>query len=191
MTHVDLEAEIRQTVQAYWRVRASLRLQAPGDAIAHQRLGFEGVVEVGSMSGLLSNESVGQAHAALSEYAATRLARDMFTALIAAFERRLVSRIVSGGGDGSGTLGALQRKVEGLVVVPQLLREDLVEVRERRNALIHHDGLADSKHVAAAALVHPRAPTFVPLLSVGTTVVPDGSYLTYAADVLVRYSAAL
>lgn len=191
MTHAQLLAEIRQVVENYWRIRASLRLQMPSGVDADMKIRFVGIVELGSMSGLLSDESVEQAHTALSSYAATRLARDMFNALIAVFERRLISRIVSNGGTGAGTLGALQREVENIVSVAQTLREDLVEVRERRNALAHHDGRADSKYVAAAFAVHPRAPTFVPLVSQGSIVVPDGDYLTYAADVLVRYSAVL
>ena len=143
------------------------------------------------MSDLLVNESVGQTHAALSDYAATRLARDMFNALIAVFERRLISRIVSSGANGSGTLGQLQHKVEIIVSLPQTLREDLIEIRERRNSLAHHDGLADARYVAAAAAVNVRAAPYVPIVNIDASIVPDGTYLTYAADVLVRYSAAL
>lgn len=191
MTHAQLLAEIRQVVENYWRIRASLRLQTPNGVGAERRIRFVGIVELGTMSGLLADESIGQAHSALSDYATNRLARDMFNALIAVFERRLISRIASGGGSCSGTLGRLQHNVENIVSVTQALREDLVEVRERRNSLAHHDGFADSKYVVAAAAVNPRAPTFVPLVTEGAPVVPDGSYLTYAGDVLVRYSSAL
>lgn len=190
MTHTQFLAETRQIVENYWRIRASLRLLNPSGT-GSERICFVGITEIGSMSGLLVNESVGQAYIALSDYAANRLARDMFNALIAVFERRLISRIVLEGADGSGTLGSLQQKVQKIVSIPQTLKEDLAEVRERRNALVHHDGFADSKYADAAAKVSPRAPAFVPPVIEGASVVPDGHYLTYASDVLVRYSAAL
>ena len=190
MTHSQFLAETRLIVENYWRIKASLRLQKPSGT-SSDRIRFVGITEIGSMSGLLANESTGQAHTALSDYVENRLARDMFNALIAVFERRVISRIVLGGSEGSGTLGNLLKKVQQIVSIPQMLKEDLVEVRERRNALVHHDGFAGSKYVAAAALVSPRAPDFVPPVIEGTSVIPDGRYLTYASDVLVRYSAAL
>ena len=56
---------------------------------------------------------------------------------------------------------------------------------------MHHGGLADAKYVAASAAVNLRWPAHVPNVCPSANVLPDGPYLTYAADVLIRYSGAL
>ena len=191
MTHADLVAGTREVVENYWRTRAALRLLVPGHVHGASKLQFEGIPHVGSMTGLLQNETIAEAHASLGDYATNRLARDIFVALIAVFERRLIARLLATGANTSGTLGTLQHRIQKLVSLPVDLTEDLDEVRERRNAQMHQDGQADHKYAAAALKVHARYPQYVPAVAFGTLVIPDGKYLTYAADVLVRYSAAL
>lgn len=191
MTLTDFEAGARDVVENYWRIRAALRLLVPGGISATTQLQFDGIPQLGTMSGLLQNETVAETHASLAAYATTRLSRDMFVALIALFERRLTARLLAAGVGASGTLGALQCAVQRLVSVPTDLIEDFDEVRERRNAQMHHDGHAHVKYIDAAFKVHGRSPQHVALVPVGTLVIPDGNYLTYAADALVRYSAAI
>jgi hypothetical protein len=191
MTHADVLAAVRATVENYWRSRAALALLEPRQGLATQNLAFTGIPSVGSMTNLLADETVAQAHQSLKAYAASRLAGDVFVALIAILEERLSFRIVQSGGTEGGTFGNLQTKVQQIFAIPPDLREDLNEVRERRNAQMHHRGLADPKYVAASALVNPRWPAYVPNVSLGANVLPDGPYLTYAADVVVRYSSAL
>lgn len=191
MSPADFEAGSRDIVENYWRIRAALRLLVPGRAAATSRLQFDGIPQLGTMTGLLQNETVAETHASLAAYATNRLSRDMFVALIALFERRLTTRLLAAGMNASGTLGALQHRVQTLVSMPNDLMEDLDEVRERRNSLMHHDGDAHDKYVDAASKAHSRNPQHVALVSAGTLVIPDGPYLTYAADVLVRYSAAI
>jgi hypothetical protein len=70
-------------------------------------------------------------------------------------------------------------------MVPATLIEDLSEVRERRNSMIHHADSATPKYVAAAATVSPRAHPFVKTVAVGENVSPTDAYLIYSADVLV------
>jgi hypothetical protein len=191
MTHAALVLRAREVVENYWRIRASLRLLAPGQAHGATALQFEGIPQVGSMTGLLQSETIAEAHASLGNYAANRLSRDMFVALIAVFEKRLIAYLRAAGLSTNGTLGTLQFRVQTIASVPADLVEDLDEVRERRNAQMHHDGQADQKYVDAALKVHARFPQHVAAVAVGTFVIPDGSYLTYAADVLVRYSAEI
>lgn len=191
MIHADFEASAREVVENYWRIRAALKLMQPIIKNDTQPLRFEGIPQVGCMSGLLRTETISEAHTSLGAYAAHRLSRDMFLALIAAFERRLINWLTTAGQGSSGTLGFLQNTVQKTTSLPSDLIEDLDEVRERRNALMHHDGLADDKYVAASIKVHSRTPSHIPIVVIGTPIVPDGRYLTYAADVLARYSAAI
>jgi hypothetical protein len=191
MTHTDLVVGVREVVENYWRIRAALRLLAPAKAHAASRLQFEGIPQVGSMTGLLQRETIAEAHASLEEYATNRLSRDMFIALLAVFEKRLIACLRAAGSNTGGTLGSLQFRVQTVSSVPAGIAEDLDEVRERRNAQMHQDGRADQKYVDAASKVHARFPGHVAAVAAGTFVIPDGSYLTYAADVLVRYSAVI
>ena len=191
MTHSDFEASAREVIENYWRIRAALKLMRPTIENGAQQLQFEGIPQVGCMSGLLQAETIAEAHISLGAYVTHRLSRDMFLALIAAFEQRLISWLSMAGQGASGTLGGLQHAIQKVTSLPSDLIKDLDEVRERRNAQMHHNGLADDKYVAAALKVNARAPNHVPIVAVGTSVVPDGHYLTYAADVLARYSAAI
>lgn len=191
MIHADFEASAREVVENYWRIRAALKLVQPSVKNDAQPLRFEGIPQVGCMSGLLQTETIAEAHTSLGVYAVHRLSRDMFLALIAAFERRLISWLTTAGQGSSGTLGGLQNAVQKARSLPSDLIEDLDEVRERRNAQMHHDGLADGKYVAVSIKVHSRASSHVPIVAVGTSIIPDGRYLTYAADVLARYSTAI
>ena len=115
----------------------------------------------------------------------------MFLATIAGFESRLITRLISLGDSGEGTLGQLQARIEKLISVPVVLSEELSEVRERRNAMIHNGDLADAKYVAASAAVLPRAAPYVKATVIGDNVSPTEIYLTYSTDVLVRYSTAI
>jgi len=191
MTHADFEGSAREVVENYWRIRAALKLARPAIENGAQRLQFEGIPQVGCMSGLLQTETIAEAHTSLGAYAAQRLSSDMFLALISAFERRLIARLTLAGHGAFGTLGGLQHAVQKVVNLAPDLIEDFVEVRERRNALMHHNGLADVKYVSAALKVQSRASSYVAAVAIGMSVAPDGNYLTYAADVLARYSAAI
>ena len=172
MTHADVLAAVRSTVENYWRSRAALAFLEPREGLATQRLAFTGIPSIGSMANLLADETVAQAHHSLKAYAASRLAGDVFVALIAILEERLSFRVVQLGGAEGGTFGSLQTKIQQLVLVPSDLREDLNEVRERRNAQMHNGGLADVKYVAAAALANTRCPAYVPNVPLGANVLP-------------------
>lgn len=191
MTHDDFVAGAKEVVENYWRIRASLKLLAPTPTNGRSRLQFEGIPAVGSMSGLLQNETIDEARASLDRYASSRLARDLFIALIAVLERRFSARLIAANKTDTGTLGALQHAIERIATVPIDVREDFNEVRERRNALMHSDGRADDKYVDAANRVRIRSTGFVAAAARGDLVIPDGAYLTYAADVLTRYSASI
>jgi hypothetical protein len=125
---------------------------------------------------------------ALNDFIIRRLPRDLFLALIAEFEGRISARLVSLSQPEGGTLGKLQERIQAARTLPATLIEDLSEVRERRNSMIHHADRATPKYVAAAAMVLPRAHPFVKTVAVGENVSPTDAYLVYSADVMVRYS---
>lgn len=65
MTHTEVVAAVRATVENYWRSRAALVLLEPRKGFATQKLSFAGIPNIGSMTNLLANETVAQAHQSL------------------------------------------------------------------------------------------------------------------------------
>jgi hypothetical protein len=191
MTHADFEAAALDVLKNYWRIKAANALYLGAQHVASGLLEYTHVPQVGVTTNLLSRELAADALVALRDFVAQRLPRDLLLALIAEFESRLVSRLSALGKPTNGTLGGLQKRIQANVVIPSALAEDLDEVRERRNAMIHNADKAGAKYVAACAIVLPRAHPYVAITAEGNKVTPDPAYLAYGTDVLVRYSKCI
>lgn len=191
MTASQFEVAALEIYQNYWRIRATIALYGRIQIATEMRLDYANVPAVGFATLPTVSESVEDAIVAMNDFIARRLRRDLLLALIAEFESRLVAKIGSLGLSCDGTLGKLQNRLQGGMVISSDLAEDLGEVRERRNAMMHHGDLASARYVSAAALVRGRAGRYVATASVGDNVVPSDEYLAYAVDVLVRYSNAM
>jgi len=188
MTPAQFHAVALDLLKNYWRIKAANALQLSSPDIATGQLEYSNVPNVGVAINSFAAESVADALSALQTFLADRLPRDLFFALIAEFETRLVTRLLSLGDTGEGTLGQLQTRLEQRLPVPAGLSQDLKEIRERRNAMTHNHDLADHKYVLAAAAVLPRATPYVTAVVTGANVSPGDQYLAYSADALVRYS---
>jgi len=188
MTPAQFHAVALDLLKNYWRIKAANALQLSSPDIATGQLEYSNVPNVGVAINSFAAESVADALSALQTFLADRLPRDLFFALIAEFETRLVTRLLSLGDTGEGTLGQLQTRLEQSLPVPDGLSQDLKEIRERRNAMTHNHDLADHKYVLAAAAVLPRATPYVTAVVTGANVSPGDQYLAYSADALVRYS---
>lgn len=191
MTPARFRSTTLDLLKNYWRIKAANALYRSTRRVTADRLEYSNVPAVGFASNQFVSESVVDASLALNTFVLQRLPRDLLLALIAEFESRLVARLRSLGQPEDGTLGALQTKIQAKTTVPPTLIEDLNELRERRNAMIHHADIAGAKYVAASTSVLPRAAHFIKVTSVGDNVSPTEGYLAYAADVLVRYSDAI
>lgn len=191
MTPAQFQAAGQEILQNYWRINAANAVYGSLEIPATARLDYTNTPAVGLAQIPAATESVADAISALNSFIAQRLPRDLFLALIAEFESRVIFRLASLGLSTAGTLGQLQRRIEANLHPATVLVEDLDEVRERRNAMIHHADIAGADYVAASALVLPRAAPFVTATAIGDRITPTASYLTYAIDVLVRYSNAL
>ncbi len=191
MNTAQFQAATLEIVKSYWRIKAANALYRSSPLTATDRLEYANVPAVGLVTQDFTSETVAEAMSALQSYVARRLPRDLFLALIAEFESRVIVKLRSLGELEDGTLGALQNRLQARIRLPQTLLDDLNEIRERRNAMIHHGDIATRKYVIASAAVLPRACHFVTATGVGDNVGPTESYLTYSADVLVRYSNAI
>ena len=191
MTPAQFELKALEIVKNYWRIKAAAAFYRASHSETNVNLEYANIPSVGIASNHFGTETVRDATVALDDFINTRLPRDLFFALISEFEGRLSVRLVSLGGQGGGTLGALQDKIQASISVPPDLRNDLSEIRERRNVMIHHADLAQPRYVVAAAAVLPRANPHVKTVVVGENLSPTETYLAYAADVMVRYSNAI
>ena len=188
MSPSQFQAAALEVLKNYWRIKAANAVYRSSPDVATGRLEYSNVPVVGVTANQFASESVADAMSALHGFIVRRLPRDLFLALIAEFESRIVSRLISLGELGDGTLGELQARIQGRIALPKALVDDLNEVRIRRNMMIHHGDIADSKYVAASVAVSSRASPFVQVATAGDNVSPTEGYLAYSADVLVRYS---
>jgi hypothetical protein len=191
MNPAQFQSVTLEILKNYWRIKAANALYRSSTVLAADRMEYANVPVVGVVGNNFASEAVSDAIPALHGYIARRLPRDLFLALIAEFESRIVVRLRSLGEPEDGTFGTLQNRIQSRIPVPQTLIDDLNEVRERRNAMIHHGDIATPRYVAASAIVSLRAGHFVIAAVTGDNVSPTERYLTYSADVLVRYSNSI
>jgi hypothetical protein len=191
MTPLQFKAEALEILKNYWRIKAAIALYSASTDGTNVNLEYANIPTIGITSNRFGVESVKDAISALHDFIDRRLPRDLFLALIAEFEGRLSVRLVSLAEREDGTLGNLQSRIQARISVHTDLISDLNEIRERRNAMIHHADLADAKYVTTATAVLPRATPYVKAVVVGENLSPTETYLAYAADVMVRYSNAI
>jgi len=191
MTPARFQLRALEILKNYWRIKAAAAFYEASNSETNVNLEYANIPSVGITSNHFGAESVKDAISALHDFIDRRLPRDLFFALIAEFEGRLSVRLVSLGEREDGTLGSLQTRIQARISVHPDLINDLDEIRERRNAMIHDADLANAKYVAAAAAVLPRANPYVKAVVVGENLSPTETYLAYAADVMVQYSDSI
>jgi hypothetical protein len=191
MTPAQFHNSALDILRNYWRIKAANALYAQSPQVAEETLEYTNLPAVGMVANLLTTEPGADAMSALQDFVLCRLPRDLLLALIAEFESRLVFRLSTLGASTTGTLGTLQTRIQHRLSPATHLIQDLNEIRERRNVMIHDGDIAGPVYVAAAALVLPRAAPYVSPAAVGHRITTTDAYLTYAADVLVRYSDAI
>jgi hypothetical protein len=191
MTPAQFQAAALEIFQNYWRIKAANALYRSSPIAAAARLDYTNVPAVGLATIPAPSESVADAISAMNDFITRRLRRDLLFALIAEFETRLAARLAAMRASGEGTLGELQFEIQRRIPLPRPLRQDMDEVRERRNAMIHHGDSAHPNYGRASAAVQPRARRYVAAAALGDNVAPTETYLAYATDVLVRYSNAI
>jgi hypothetical protein len=191
MSPTQFHASALDLLRSFWRIKAANAIYRKWPQTPVGILDYSNVPTVGLAANSFASESVSHAISALERFFTQRLPRDLLLALIAEFESRLVARLTSLGEREDGPLGELLKRIQVRITLPRPLVQEMNEVKARRNAMIHNGDKADKKYVTAACAVLPRAAPYVTPAKVGDNVRPTASYLTYAADVMVRYSNAI
>lgn len=192
MTPHDLEREVLDVFRNFWRIRAALtflRQEASAgiSALKALEIHFDNVPSCSATSHIFGNETLDTALSGIELFEQDRLRNDVLLAMISRLEMYLSDRLVAAGSlPVDATFGRLQRVCEAMVAVPQAQIDALDEVRERRNAIIHHRGVATTRYLLAAA----KVPT-VTAVSAGSIIITDDAYLSYAVDSLVSYGRCI
>lgn len=191
MTSVQLGELLKEVLRNYWRQRIALKLFKLS-SIKHNDvpyIEYVNIPQLGDVANFLVREETQVALVSVETNLENRVPRDLFIALLANFESFLSEALVLCGVTPSGTLGRLQNMVQQNYTVPGNSIEKVDEIRERRNALIHHNGIIDSKYVNAANKVIFPPWVLDPTLLTAVEVTPE--YLTYVAATLIEYAKAI
>jgi hypothetical protein len=185
----DLVSAIQFSLHSYWKIRAANALTirfAQGAWLAIE-LHFDNI----PASAYLQAPPKVPANLVLGEIdsyiTGGRAARDYFFAVIAHFELFLSKAIVLRGGSADGTLGQLMNKAQQLYGFAVSSTTELAdEIRERRNVLIHHGGVANQRYLNSASSA--ALPANIRLTVMGQILLIDDNYLAWVCDSLISYS---
>ncbi|QYJ19973.1 hypothetical protein KYT87_20090 [Achromobacter sp. ES-001] len=116
-----------------------------------------------------------------------RAVTDFFFAVISYFESFLSAALAAKTLSTDGTLGQLMARAKQGYSLPTSPETEMAdEVRERRNMLVHHQGVAQQRYVSVASVTslpdHIRSATLGQALSI------DDSYFAYVCDGLITYA---
>lgn len=192
MTPSDLERDALDVLRNFWRMRAALAfLRAEAEPRSRElqaiEVRFDNIPPSSLSTAILGGEALQAVLSAIADFEVTRLRNDVLLAMIARLEAYMSDRLRAASSlPNDATFGRLQRACETMVAIPQHRIEALDEVRERRNALIHHHGAATPRYLQAAS----KLPS-LPATQVGTVIITDDSYLSYAVGTLVEYGRCI
>jgi hypothetical protein len=187
-----LQDEIIETVRNYWRLKAALavyRETSDVQPLLSRSLTYTGLPSYGRINSYLNAEKLQESFSQLSSYVSNRLPQDTFLLQLSVLEQFLSNELSIRNLDSSGTLGRLQKTLEGSHQVnsklPIVLQLD--EVRARRNCLIHNHGKVNPEYKTAAISAYQYSngniddPNLVQDLRISE------KYLIYCGDTLINY----
>lgn len=194
MNKAQLEVEVLESIRSYWRIKAALAVYqkyAQGPEMKTNRVYYTGIPQKGTVANFISEETLDQALSQISVYSSNKLAKETFLTLISHLEELLSSFLLSIGHIPKGTFGQLQTNVQKVHTIPQDVIDEIDEIRERRNCLIHHAGMVEPRYISVASKIFARSNGWIADPSTISTLDISSGYLSYAGDVIIRYARCL
>ena len=191
MSHLKLEHSIFESLRNHWRIKAALatyRMFSTYKELDAKLVSYRGIPYYGVANNFIIDEDIDQAINQIHSYSKERLVKDTFLILLSHTEEFFSDAINNAGQVPSGTFGSLQYTIQSIHPIAITVIEDLDEIRERRNALIHHNGKITPKYILTANKVYNRSNSMVANPKTVTSVDISDEYLSYVADVVIRYS---
>ncbi|XBT41645.1 hypothetical protein ABNP32_13435 [Pseudomonas viridiflava] len=186
----DLLEGLKVSLHSYWMIRAANSAMI---AFSQNELWTKLMVDfqnVPSVSGISPPPSAqfGQLRLEIEKYVTQgRASTDFFLTMISQFETFLSAALQLKGASTEGTLGNLiSRAASNYSISDSLESQVIAEIRERRNAIIHHHGKAGPRYLQAAS-ANFVAPTFGHAVQ-GQQLVIDDGYLAHVVDGLIDYA---
>lgn len=188
---MDLLSELTRTLQTYWRIKSAVALIRSSDIDEIDSvINYRNLPLPSTIPGLLTYESAGNSFDAIFGYIDDgNLAKDVFLRIISQLEEFYVQKLTLLTLDTSGTLGALEARCEQAYGVTGALARKVDEIRERRNAFIHHGGVVGQKYINAAQHVFQSSGGVIQDPALVSQLTLSDAYLAYCVDVYVNYSA--
>ncbi|WP_124485244.1 MULTISPECIES: hypothetical protein [unclassified Burkholderia] len=116
-----------------------------------------------------------------------RAITDFFFAVISHFESFLSAALAAKAQSTDGTLGQLMARAKQGYAIPTSPETEMAdEVRERRNMLVHHRGVAQQRYVSVASVT--SLPSHIRSTALGQVLAIDDSYFAYVCDGLITYA---
>jgi|GEM_PF-4828845 len=187
MGYTDLEQNVLDSLKIYWRIQVALAaMEVRRGEWKHMQLRFENVPQQGLATGYLQNETVDQSIGEIKKYSSTRFLNDIYLLMISHLEQYLSNFLLTNGQPSEGTFGQIQKSAETFKGLNSTKIFLVDEIRERRNAIIHHHGKVTDKYIVAATAAIPYA-TVLSDPHIMTDVNTDAKYLTHVADTILSY----
>jgi hypothetical protein len=188
---MNLLNELTRTLRTYWRIKSAVALIRSSDIDeGNSTLNYRNLPLPSTIPNLLTYESAKNSFDEIFRYIDDgHLAKDMFLRIISQLEEFYVEKLTVRALDTTGTLGALESRCEQAYGVTGALALKVDEIRERRNAFIHHGGIVGQKYIIAALNVFQSSGGAVSDPALVSQLTLSDTYLSYCVDVYVGYSA--
>lgn len=186
----QLEKDIAGCIRAYWQIRAAnaaLLHFSNGKNWNNFELKFENLHAL-PQTLIPENQKMQDALAEIQEYIRDgRAVGEHFMNVISFLESFLVKILVSEGKSTEGTLGQLTTRVEDLFSLNSTDETiAMKEIREWRNTLVHHHGIAQAKYITACA--HSSLPANIRATLINQPVPITDDYFGYVCVKIIDYS---
>lgn len=184
------EQSIVQCTHAYWKIRAAnaaLLHFSASSAWSGLELKFDNLPSLGCVT-VPPSQTMQDALVEIQQYVRDgRAVAEHFMTAISHLESFLAAVLMHKSLSTDGTLGVLLKRAEqafSLPISPEI--EALIEIRERRNMLIHHHGFAQQRYLGCCTAT--SLPSSIRSTALGQQLAIDNEYYAYACDKLLLYS---
>lgn len=192
MTSQNLTDAMLNTLKMYFRMRAAVAIMRELDdnEFSGVPINFTNLPNINSTNNLLGYETAEILFSELfKQINDGHLSIDIFLRVISHLETFYSAKLTAKSLSPDGTLGGLQKRCEGSYGVTGPLVLEIDEIRERRNALMHHHGNPTAKYIAAAGAVFQGSGGAIDDPSTVSTLRVSDNYLAHCVNKIAAYSS--
>ena len=186
----SLERNVESCLHSYWKIRAAnaamlhFSQSGPWTTLSLEFGNLPHTTQVAPPQQVPVNVALSEIEGYVK---GGRAITDFFFAVISHFESFLSTALSAKGKSTEGTLGQLMARAKQEYSLPTSPETEMAdEVRERRNMLVHHHGVANQRYVTAASAA--SLPAHIRGIALGHRLSIDDNYFAYVCDGLIVYA---